>query len=393
MANAEAAEAVGVVGLVEAVGDDQRGNAVAEGFGAGADAALVDDGGGSGEDSVEWGVGDGEDGRGEIGRGGVAAGEEDGAAVESLSGAGGDGVEIPSDVDDGGAEGEDNGIGAGGAEGLEAFGDVVGDGLFEVGEADLDGLAGPVGLGCGEELREKSEGEVGGVFGVENGTGRGRVAEFAAEGGERSAPAAGDEATEGKSDLVRPAPEVAEGMEPRHRGEDAGVVGGEEGGGGEDGVGPRHVAGRGDEGGNVEEFADEEEIGAGGGGEEVFVGGADVGKNLLPHHAPGPASGVEEAINEGGIEFKIGSDRAEVEAEAGDVVLENAGGGNDGLVSARGGGAGEREERVQIAQRAEGGEDDAHGRHRVDAGVECGEGIARGRRGYSCQIKGSEEGV
>lgn len=360
LGDAEAAESVGVVGLIEPVGDDERGDAVAEGFGAGADTALVNDGGRAGEDAIERRVVEGEGGGGEVGRGGIVAGEKDGAASEALGDAGGGRVEIAGDVDDGGAEGEDDGRGTGGAESVQAVGDVLGDGLIEVGEAGLPGLGGPVGLRGGEELREEGEREVGGVFRVENGAGRRGVPEFAAEGGERSAPAAGDVATEEEDESVGPVAEVAEGMEPGEGGEDAGVVGGEEGGGGEDGVGPRDAALGGDERGDVEEFADEEEIGVGGGGKEIGVGGPDVGENLLAHHPLGAAGGVEEAFDEGGIEFEIGADRAKVESETQNVVLEDAGGRDDRVMTASGGTAGEREERVKVAQRTKGGEHDAH---------------------------------
>jgi len=161
--DAEAGDAVGVVGLVESEGDDEHGAACVQGLAGGAYAALVDDGGGARKQCGEGGVLEGGDAIGEFSRvevARVAADEEDGAAVEELSGLDAVPVERAGIHDCGGAEGEDEGRVAC----VEECGEVGREGdvavvLIVKGKASGGGVRRPVFLRGAEHGGEEGEGE------------------------------------------------------------------------------------------------------------------------------------------------------------------------------------------------------------------------------------------
>lgn len=110
LGDAEAADAAGVVGLVVAVGHDEHGAAGAQGLGGGADASLVDEDRGAGEELRIGRVTGDADGGGEFAFGEVAvvgADQENSTLAEELGGLGALLVEIAGVHDGGGAEGED----------------------------------------------------------------------------------------------------------------------------------------------------------------------------------------------------------------------------------------------------------------------------------------------
>ena len=106
---AEADHARGVVELVVGERHDEHGATGAEGLAGGADAALMDHGGGVGENPAVREIVPRKHGRREVGRRWVGAEEEEGAPAELVRGAGAVPIEVAGELDGGGAQREDDG--------------------------------------------------------------------------------------------------------------------------------------------------------------------------------------------------------------------------------------------------------------------------------------------
>jgi len=356
----EPAHAAGVVRLVVGVGHDEHGSARAEALGGGSDSALVDYGGGAGEERGEGRVLGDADGAGELLLGavaGIGADEQDCADAQAHGGLCGDLVEGSCGEDCRGTEGEDDG----GLAGVEKFlevrrqAGVAGVGVVEA-EAGDEGVGGPVFLLDAEGAGEEGEDEVGGVLGVEDGIGACWQAELAAQIVDGLGPLAGDKAGEAAHGTAHGGKLVCAG-EAGIGGKDRGIEGGEEGEGGKDVAGPGDSGGFGDDGAGVVELAEEEEVGAyglGGGLEEIVVGVAEDRVEEVAEASFSALFYVVDHLDEDGVVgVDVGADGMELDTKGLDPGPVDGGEGHDGSVAAAFELEGDGNERIDIAEGAD----------------------------------------
>jgi len=108
----------------------------------------------------------------------------------------------------------------------------------------------------------------------------------------------------------------------------------------------------------------EQQIGAFGRRFQVIVGGGEHGHDQLAHHVLRSVARVVDATRDLGVRpevIEVGPYRRELQASLFDIRAITAGCGDDDDVAALHQATAERQVRVQIAVRAEGGDDDAQG--------------------------------
>lgn len=150
-------QAVGIVRLIVRHGHEELRNAAGETLGQRTNAAVMDKGGGVGQQGAERSVFHREDGGGQIRRKLLElAGDEDRSFAKAGDGFQGDGEESFG-LDVGAAGSEDDGFVSGREKTQHPIAERLFNGHILQGESPLKQVGRPVGLGAGEPLREEAE--------------------------------------------------------------------------------------------------------------------------------------------------------------------------------------------------------------------------------------------
>lgn len=323
--HAEVFQTLGIVGLIIAEGHDDGWDGISQSHESGADASMVDERCGTGDNQFEWSVVQRKAVWGEVRRDGIFAQKEKSSTAEGRQSGGGEFVEIPRIVDHGGAKGEDDGWWADGKEIPNLFGLGWDNWL---GEERVPGLAngnGPVGLRGRKKFGEKCQDQVGGIFSFEDWTGQGGLTKLAAEFLQRASPAGGHPVPDAHDQLMWPGAQVAQRINPRGGREHAWIHGGEEGTGRKNRIGPGQVEGFGDEWSDVEQFAHHEQVSTLANFEEVGISFAAGGEDMFSEEAFGTEVGMAEVRNQINGGFEVRSNGPAGKAELARVIDQRSG--------------------------------------------------------------------
>ena len=237
----------------------------------------------------------------------------------------------------------------------------------------LDCAGRPVGLRRLQHAGKKREVEARRIFAFEKRIAAGRQSEFAAQGAERLPPSVRREFCD---DAQKPIGRRAERLQPRRARrpvQQRRIENREERERRERVRYPAQAGFFGDERRGVNEFAGDEQVRARDDAQEIGVRIAQRGKKQIAQESFGAAPSVHERANPRLIEpHHLGAKGVEREAERGNFLAVEFGRGDFDAMPAAPQLARERDDRMEVTQRAEGGENDAgHGRNqnRINHGL------------------------